>query len=391
MEGKNWMKMYRIMAAALVFLTGTGMTAEAWQGTDSVRVRIEWPELIAEDAMPEENGYTVALVGDIMMGTTFPEVRLPVCGGAGLFRDCREILRNADVAAGNLEGVLCEGGESTKKVVEGRSYAFRMPPEYVGWLADAGFDFLSLANNHTRDFGPEGMESTMALLDSTGIGYAGLPACLHALKTVGGKRFGFCAFGHNSHTLNHTDMETVEQVLNAVKDSCDILIVSFHGGAEGAEMSHLPYGTETYLGENRGNPRELAHLCIDLGADIVFGHGPHVTRAVEVYKDRFIAYSLGNFCTPYGINISGINGYAPLAEIRIARNGRFKSGRIHSFIQHYGIGPRRDPSSIVARHIARLTSEDIENPAIGISDSGEMNYIGTTRPGGQGGEGRGRP
>lgn len=343
---------------------------------DSVRTDISWPELLPDDAMPDKNCYTVAIVGDIMMGTTFPETRLPSYGGTRLFEDCRDILLRADIAAGNLEGVLCEGGESTKKVVEGRSYAFRMPREYVKLLDDAGFDFMSIANNHTRDFGNHGMSSTMHLLDSAGIGYAGLPECGFAVRKSGGLTFGFCAFGHNSHTLNHTDSSTVRRIVSSARAGCDILIVSFHGGAEGAEMSHLPYGRETYLGEDRGNLRELAHMCVDLGADIVFGHGPHVTRGIEVYRDKFIAYSLGNFCTPYGINIGGINGYAPLMEIRISRDGKFRSGTIHSFIQYPGTGPRRDPTGIVASHIARLTEEDFENPGVSIGADGTVRPFG---------------
>ena len=339
---------------------------------DSVKTEIDWPQLLPEDAMPVRNGYDIAVVGDIMMGTTFPEIRLPEHDGAMLFSDCAGILSSADVAAGNLEGVLCDGGESTKKVVEGRSYAFRTPVSYAGRLSEAGFDFLSIANNHSRDFGAEGLASTMAVLDSAGIGYAGLPSCRYTVKRIAGTRFGFCAFGHNSHTLRHTEVSCVENILRELKDSCDILIVSFHGGAEGAGMSHLPYGTETYLGENRGNLRKFARLCIDLGADIVFGHGPHVTRAVELYKDRFIAYSLGNFCTPYGMNISGVNGYAPVIEVKIARDGSFRKGKIHSFIQVPGKGPRHDYENRTARHIAGLTEADIESPGIFITESGDI-------------------
>ena len=340
--------------------------------TDSVRISIPWPELLPEDAMPQENSFTVALTGDIKMGTTFPEERLPADDGEHLFRDCRKLLADADIAAGNLEGVLCDGGESTKKVVEGRSYAFRMPSRYVRWLSEAGYDFMSLANNHARDFGEDGLESTMSLLDSAGIQYAGLPSCRFAVKDVRGTRFGFCAFGHNFYTLEHTDTACVRKIVTELRDTCDILIVSFHGGAEGASMSHLPCGPETYLGEDRGNLRELAHLCVDLGADIVFGHGPHVTRAVELYKDRLIAYSLGNFCTPFGVNVSGVNGYAPLLEAVISRDGRFRTGKIHSFIQTSGIGPRTDPYNTAARHIGTLSITDIPGSPLEVLPDGSL-------------------
>jgi hypothetical protein len=137
------------------------------------------------------------------------------------------------------------------------------------------------------------------------------------------------------------------------------VIVSFHGGAEGRTKNHLPQGSETFLGENRGSLRELAHFCIDHGADVVYGHGPHVVRGVEVYKDRFVAYSLGNFCTPYNVNLTGISGYAPIIEITIGSDGAFKSGKIHSFLQSRGIGPREDNTGKVAKEIRQLSIADL--------------------------------
>ena len=77
----------------------------------------------------------------------------------------------------------------------------------------------------------------------------------------------------------------------------DIVIVSFHGGAEGSEYTNITKKTEIFLGENRGNPYEFSRVAIDAGADVIFGHGPHVTRSMDIYKNRFIAYSLGNFAT----------------------------------------------------------------------------------------------
>ena len=160
-------------------------------------------------------------------------------------------------------------------------------------------------------------------------------------------------------------------MLDYLNTQCDIIVVSFHGGAEGKTQSHLPYGTEMFLNEDRGNLREFAHFCIDNGADVVYGHGPHVLRCIEVYNNRFIAYSLGNFCTPHGINITGISGYAPVIEIKIDKNdGSFKSGIIHSFIQQSGIGPRKDKTNCAAKEIKRLTIEDIDDSNIVIDNRG---------------------
>ena len=127
---------------------------------------------------------------------------------------------------------------------------------------------------------------------------------------------------------------------------------------------------ETCFGEQRGNVEAFAHACIDAGADIVYGHGPHVVRGVELYKDRFIAYSLGNFCTPYRVNLSGKSGYAPVVTVRVDGTGAFVEGQIHSFIQARGKGPQADPTRAVVREMRQLTSADFPQTPLVISEEG---------------------
>ena len=178
--------------------------------------------------------------------------------------------------------------------------------------------------------------------------------------------------GQNTYTVHHNDLNTVKATLDELRPQCDILVVSFHGGAEGRTHTHLPYGHEFFLGEDRGDLRTFAHFCIDNGADVVYGHGPHVVRCMEVYNGRFIAYSLGNFCTPYGMNLTGVTGYAPVVEIKIAPDGQFLEGQIYSFIQQKGKGPRRDDTNTVAREIRNLTLADIKGSPITISETGQI-------------------
>lgn len=302
---------------------------------------------------------SIAMVGDIMMGTTFPSMMLPDNEGADLFKDASPLLVDADLAVGNLEGVLCDGGKSTKGTGP-NSYAFRTPTSYAPLLKQAGFDYLGQANNHANDFGKEGIESTERCLCEQGILFSGIEGRTEsAVIERKGKKIGLCAFGHNSYTLKHVEMETVGRIVDNLVKECDIVIVSVHGGAEGRTQSHLPMGSETFLGENRGSLRELAHFCIEHGADVIYGHGPHVVRCLEVYKGRFIAYSLGNFCTPYNVSLTGISGYAPLIEIEIDSQGRFLSGQIHPMIQERGIGPRHDKTGRVVQQIKQLSDEDV--------------------------------
>lgn len=315
---------------------------------------------------------TVALTGDIMMGTTYPATRLPQQDGRLLFSDVKALLQKADIAAGNLEGTLCDSGTCVKKVSE-TNYAFCTPVSYAPLLAHAGYYFLSLANNHTNDFGWEGIVSTADALRDAGIRFAGIRKRYEtALIEKDGIAYGFCAFGHSGYTCQHRDLKAVRRIITDLCNRADIVIVSFHGGAEGCAYDRLPYGKEMFLGEDRGSLREFARFCVDAGADIVFGHGPHVCRAIELYKNHLIAYSLGNFCTPFGISVEGKSGYAPLLEVRTLRDGRFVSGRIHSFIQQYGMGPRFDPDGNAAREIRRLTSLDMPGTPLIISGDGTI-------------------
>ena len=189
----------------------------------------------------------IAMTGDIMMGTTFPSIMLPANDGRDLFRDAKDILSGADLTVGNLEGAICDGGRSTKGTGP-NSYAFRTPTSYGHLLKEAGFDFLSMANNHANDFGLEGIESTENVLDEQGILYSGIAGRVEsAVIERKGLKIGLCAFGHNSYTLKHTDLNTVGRIVDDLVSRCDLVIVSFHGGAEGRTKSHLPHGPESWI------------------------------------------------------------------------------------------------------------------------------------------------
>ena len=315
---------------------------------------------------------TIAMTGDIMMGTTFPSQMLPTNNGADIFRDAKPILSRADLTVGNLEGTLCDGGKSTKGSGP-NSYSFRTPTSFGHLLKEAGYDYLSMANNHANDFGIEGIQSTERVLQEQGILFSGIAGRVEsAVIERKGKKIGLCAFGHNSYTLKHTDLNVVGRIVDDLVSRCDIVIVSFHGGAEGRTKNHLPYGSESFLGENRGSLRELAHFCIDHGADIVYGHGPHVVRATEVYKNRFIAYSLGNFCTTYSVSLTGISCYAPIITLTLDDKGRFLKGKIHSFLQQRGTGPRTDKNHSVAREIKSLSEADVPKSQAIIDNDGNI-------------------
>ena len=169
---------------------------------------------------------TIAMTGDIMMGTTFPEVSLPANNGKDLFQDTKEVLQGADVTVGNLEGTLCDDGISTKSGGP-NSYSFRTPTSYGHLLKDVGYDFLSMANNHANDFGMTGIESTEKVLEQQSIKFAGIQGRVEsAVITRKGVKIGFCAFGHNSYTLKHRDLKTVKRIIDDLKTRSDIIVVT---------------------------------------------------------------------------------------------------------------------------------------------------------------------
>ena len=314
---------------------------------------------------------TIAMTGDVMLGSKYPKSCLPVNEGKEIFIDCDSIIRSADVACGNLEGVLADSGRLRKSLNGKLSFSFMMPTKSVQLLVDAGFDFMGIANNHIYDFWEEGTLSTIKTLKDAGIGVAGTKECETSIRDIKGVKYGFCAFGHEDYSLKTQDTATVRRIVQQLRKQVDIVIVCFHGGGEGTAMRHVPYGTEIFHGWDRGDVRQFAHLAVDCGADIVYGHGPHVPRAMELYKDHLIAYSLGNFAT-IGMGTAAQVGYAPLLVARIDGNGKLVDGKIHSFKQPGRIGPRRDASNSAAREIWALTQEDIKDNKLNIADDGTI-------------------
>lgn len=315
----------------------------------------------------------IAAVGDIMLGTSYPDKRsLPWDSAKSSFKNVIGELRNADVTFGNLEGTLLDTGAPAhyKMHLLSKAWLFRMPVNYVNVLKDAGFNVLSLANNHIGDFGDTGRMSTMKVLDSAGIYYGGQTSHPSAIFKLNNITYGFCAFAPNSQTLSILDFNKATQIIQTLKQQCDIVIVSFHGGGEGALFEHVPFKMESYFNEKRGDVHAFAHMAIDAGADLVLGNGPHVCRAMELYKSRLIAYSLGNFCTYKSVSVAGVCGFAPLLKVYVNKKGEFLKGRIIAAKQSHQNGLKTDSLNLAVNRIRQLTDADFPQSGISISDRG---------------------
>lgn len=247
-------------------------------------------ELIAQ----EPARCLVTLVGDIMLGRGVAKEaarRGPhyPFSGLDLNIDCPAAL------AGNLESML-----TTAEFTSTSPYRFKAEPNAGGEaLTGAGFIFLSLANNHAGDCGTGGFEETVLTLDSLGIGWSGklvttgvdndgepLTVSRPAFAERAGVRIGFLAFCQphllGSPELAPADSAVIWRSIAAIRDSCQIIIASFHWGEE---YQPLPTRRQRYLGR----------LAVRAGASLVHGHHPHVLQGFEFYQGGLIAYSLGNY------------------------------------------------------------------------------------------------
>jgi hypothetical protein len=315
----------------------------------------------------KDNAISIIGVGDMMLGTNFPSTSyLPLDDGKDILSPVKHIISNGDIAFGNLEGViLSEGGTVKTCSNPAVCYAFKMPNHYVHYFKEAGFDILSIANNHVGDFGEEGRENTVKMLTEAKIKFAGLTKYPFTTFEKNGIKYGFCAFAPNNGTIDINDTQNAARIVKHLDSICDMVIVSFHGGAEGSTKSNITRSDEIFLEENRGNPYKFARIVIDAGADVVFGHGPHVTRAIDMYKGRFIAYSLGNFATYGRFNLKGICGVAPIIKLSVTKKGEFLSGNIYSIKQIGEGGPIIDDDQMALKEVIKLTQSDIpESPLL---------------------------
>jgi len=315
---------------------------------------------------------SIATVGDMMIGNDYPENRLPDDDGISFLSDVTAIISSADIAFGNLEGVLIDGGMPSKKCSNPKMcYLFRSPTRYAKHYKNAGFDVLSLANNHARDFNEEGRTSSMNAIAAQGMHHSGREGDF-ALMEHGGLNIAILAYSVTKNSNMMLDYELAFASIGQFASTHDLVIVSFHGGAEGVDAIHVPFAEEEYYGEPRGDVVWFARGAVDAGADLVIGHGPHVVRGMERYKDRLIAYSLGNFATYYGISVAGTKGIAPILTATLDGNGVFVGGQITSTIQLRPAGPSLDEEQRALKLIRSLSIDDFSNPGLRFHSDGRL-------------------
>ena len=267
----------------LLSVSDGGVITALANGTGTVRVTADGVSAaICTAEVSESRTVTVSAVGDCTLGTdesfntsTNFNAYEAMNGTSYFFQNVRSILEADDATFANFEGTL-----TTETARESKEYAFKGDPSYTQILTDGSIDVVTLANNHSSDYGAKSLTDTEEALDAAGIDY-----CIGdkiAVKEVNGIPTAFIGI----YVLNDgmAREEQVKQTIAAAKQQgAKLVIVAFHWGTEKAA-------------EPDETQKSLAHTAIDCGADLVIGHHPHVLQAIEYYKGKYIAYSLGNFC-----------------------------------------------------------------------------------------------
>ncbi len=312
-----------------------------------------------------------------------------VGGGAtaSTFAGIRRFLQG-DFVFANQEGTLATTG-SPKCSPYGSNgcFTFRADPSSARALRRAGFTIMNLANNHALDYGPAAHAQTIAALRGAGIAYDGLPGQI-AVVQAGAVKVAVIGCAPYPWAQSLLDIPAAAALVRKARARAEVVLVYMHAGAEGADADHVPIGPETFLGEQRGNPRAFAHAMIDAGASLVFASGPHTLRGMEWYHGHLIAYSLGNLAANGTLATGGTLSLSALLTLRLSASGRFISGRVVP-LRLVGEGtPEYDPTWAAVSFIRTLSDEDFHGPKLTFGRIGKITVPSAPRPAsGRGGGG----
>ena len=277
----------------------------------------------------------------------------------------------APIVFANLEGTMTTGSSSKCASGSTNCYAFSVPPSYANVMADAGFNVVNSANNHSHDFGEQGASDTSAALTGASIKQTGLPGQI-AVNDDHGTKVATIGFAPYSNVNNLLDLATAKALITKAKTLAPLVVVYMHAGAEGSTATHVTGQEETYFGENRGNSKAFAHAAVDAGADLVIGSGPHVVRGMEWYQGKLIAYSLGNFANFQNFASVGTMSISAILRVTLSATGVFASGTLTSVLLSSTGQPAIDSTGQAASLMNQLSSADFGSAAATIGPNGSI-------------------
>jgi cell wall-associated NlpC family hydrolase len=286
----------------------------------------------------------VGLTGDIAIGSPNTHHNktksAPQTAIKDWFKDASPILQDADLSIGNLQGSLSDH-----------------PAKYAKILKDAGYDVLTVSGKYASNFGEEKRSSTIKAMQNEGLSFAGFDEGYEfASFQSNGISIAICSFGHLKNIPSINDIDKAVILIKRLRQQYNVIIVSFDCKVAGTQFARIT--------------SKFAHACIDAGASLVCGHGPQVPHALELYKNKLIAYSLGNFCTPSKNGLRRSISYAPLIKIELNKSGDLLSGKIYSFVQRHGSGPIADDKNLCVKEIKRISKQHFPKHKLMIENEG---------------------
>jgi poly-gamma-glutamate capsule biosynthesis protein CapA/YwtB (metallophosphatase superfamily) len=368
---KNWSRVIEYWEKTLLFtpeqkdlkkFLTLAYQYQRWEETSDTANKVQ---SVASGSFSSKPGQiTLVATGDIMMGSDYnPKKKLPKNNGANLFDNVKGYLKG-DLVFGNLEGPLTQVKHSDKCKPGKKCYAFRTPPSYSSNLRKAGYNVVNLANNHTLDFGLEGLTETQEALADKNIFYFGSADKPYIITETNGVKVAFIGVATTYCCVHIDQIDKTSRWVRMLKEKADLVVVSFHAGAEGLDAAHTPEGSEYYFGENRGDVRKFSHAMINAGADLLLGHGPHSLRGMEQYKGKLIAYSLGNFVGYLGFSTSGHLQYSLILRVTLDLNGNLLETKITPIIFSPRVIPKYDPKGRAIILLNDLGAADFKANAV---------------------------
>lgn len=271
-----------IIALNLLLLKSAKSSVAQPQGQNTIKGRFPTNGL---QPTPKEP-ITLIFTGDVIPARSVNSQMVQRNNFKYPFEETASFLQNADLTIINLEAPLVKNCPVTDT-----GMIFCGDPRFIEGLDYAGIDIASLANNHASNWGKEGIDQTVALLNQNNIATTGINNIVY--KEVKGTKFSFIAFNgvspFDSPYISKIEKSDIENKVKEAKSNSDFIIVLYHWGKE---YSFLPVSDASIA---PFNPVEIGRFTIDMGADLVVGNHPHVIQGYEIYKEKPIFYALGNF------------------------------------------------------------------------------------------------
>ena len=284
-----------------------------------------------------------------------------------LLAPLRPLVADADIVLLNIEGAIGEGPASSKCRTGSRNcYAFRQPPgvAYALRQVAGGAELVgNVANNHAMDAGHLGFQATQQHLADADVHVVGADTTATTVVTPDGDSVAFLGFSTAQAGPDPRNLAAVRRHVARAAADHPLVVVTMHMGAEGVQAQRTPAASEQYLGEDRGNSVAFAHTAVDAGASVVIGHGPHVMRAAEWYRESLVLYSLGNLLTYGPFSLVEPLNRGGIACVMLAPDGSVKDAVFRSTLQRPPGIVQPDPTGRAAWLVDSLSQLDFPGSA----------------------------